>query len=292
MKLLSIILFTFFSLTGSAQLPPDSLIKKFKIKRTVVTISAPYQKMIFETIYDKNGRCFIYKESELDIEKDTLIYTSEQTSVYKDTFLVRQILKDYDSKGKTTDTGLMIYSYDNKMPYMLLTKSESWASGLQKVEKYFYNSYNKLDSISFLSNDSLYSNGTGFGENLFYKSPKPFKAIKNLFDPNNELWQSVECPNNLPDLNTIDSTGCTRIIYSRQNDTLISDITRWHRREAENTRAKQLIKNGFSVYEETEWGEKIESKYIKDKRGLVIEQSMNFPEQPRLNTKITFKYYF
>jgi len=43
-KLLSIILSMGLPLISSAQLPPDSLIKKYKIKKTVVSISAPYPK--------------------------------------------------------------------------------------------------------------------------------------------------------------------------------------------------------------------------------------------------------
>src|SRR5688572_29995977 len=167
-KLLSIILLMGLALISSAQLPPDSLIKKYKIKKTVVTISAPYQKMIYETIYDKNGRSHIYKGIELDIDNDTLLFSSEEVSVYRDTFLIKQRLTGYDSEGKVTDSGLITYSYDNKLPYMLLMKTESQSNGSQKLEKYFYNKDNKLDSISLFSNDSSYSNGVPFGNKLFY----------------------------------------------------------------------------------------------------------------------------
>src|SRR5688572_25844952 len=280
------------SLISSAQLPPDSLIKKYKIKKTVVTISAPYQKMIYETIYDKNGRSHIYKGIELDIDNDTLLFSSEEVSVYRDTFLIKQRLTGYDSEGKVTDSGLITYSYDNKLPYMLLIKTESQSNGSQKLEKYFYNNDNKLDSISFFSNDSSYSNGVPFGNKLFYISPKPFKSIKYFFDNNNELWQSVECPNHWPHLNTIDSIGCKKIVYSRNNDTLITYIARHYRRGVEYTEAKKLIKNGATIYEENEWGERIERVTVKDKGGLVIEESINYPEQPKWKTKITINYYF
>src|SRR5688572_24188400 len=221
--------------------------------------------MIYETIYDKNGRSHIYKGFELDIDNDTLLFSSEEVSVYRDTFLIKQSLTGYNSEGKVTDSGLIAYSYDNKLPYMLLMKTESRSNGSQKLEKYFYNKDNKLDSISFFSNDSSYSNGIGPRQNLFSKTLKPSKAIKYSFDVNNELWQSVECPNYWPHLKTIDSIGCTKIVYSRNNDTLITHIARHYRRGIEYTQAKKLNKNGATMYEENEWGERIERVTVKDK---------------------------
>jgi len=46
------------------------------------------------------------------------------------------------------------------------------------------------------------------------------------------------------------------------------------------------------MYEENEWGERIERVTVKDKGGLVIEESITYPEQPKWKTKITINYYF
>ena len=93
-------------------------------------------------------------------------------------------------------------------------------------------------------------------------------------------------------MKTIDSIGCTKIVYSRNNDTLITHIARHYRRGIEYTQAKKLNKNGATMYEENEWGERIERVTVKDKGGLVIEESITYPEQPKWKTKITINYYF
>jgi hypothetical protein len=292
-------LFTIFllhSLIVLGQFPSDdSIIRKYKIKKTIVTMTTPYQKAIFESIYDKYGKEVNNKETNFELanEKETQ-YFSRLEFFYRDSFLVHQILRVYNTQGDITDSSLIEYKHSEKKPYRRLYKSTRWSNGKQELEQYWYNPEDQLDSILSLSNDSSYENGMrNAGVNLFYNTLRPFRTPKYLYNSNRELLQSLECDNYSFPLYSPDSIGCKKIVYSKSKDTIIQHISTWYRnRGKETTQYKLFQKNNLPIYEETEYGEKVKISYIKDKRGLIIEQSIITypPGRKSSETKIKFEY--
>jgi hypothetical protein len=288
--------FCLLSLKGLGQPIADIEIRKYHIQKMIITLNSPYQKTVEEYTYSRKGKQLIYRTTDFDIYKQHPPGTWEWKSFYQDTFLIKQVVKVYHSKVKVVNSGVILYGYEKETPFRRLWRSEKIASGEIVEEHYFYNKQRRLDSISIFSNDSSYSNGIRYsGNNLFYKTVKPQKTAKYVYYPDGELRQSIECNNYYRPLHSLDSAGCIRNNYTKQGDTLVQEVKQWNYVGRALTYGhKQVVKDGWAVYEERYGEEKSITVVKKNKRGLVTEvQTITYPVgRKQWKTKIKYNYFF
>jgi hypothetical protein len=246
---------------------------------------------IYKVFYDEKGN--IIKEVETLQKTNTKTITRYK---YSDTLLIQSIEQGFEN-GKLINSLLTSYTYQFDKEKRLKSKKITNSSKNILIEKYSYNSNNKLDTVFVYNNDTtIWTPQQHFtGERKLNKTAS-IKKIKvySYLDSNGISIQECNYP-------SFESYSC-KTYETIESDTLDISIERFWGRQGCIMDSAQSIqftklhkKNGSIYFKESNifFDTKIYYEYQKNNLGLVTQTTAtSLADDKKLIYVTNHKYYF